>query len=92
MLTKNKVIKTDIVKYLYGEVSTQEARRIEAVLADNPILKKEYEMLKQTQKQIDNSIEEYKVEPSQSTLNNILNYANRALKKNNRSNNLASAY
>ena len=65
----------DLLQYLYKETSLEQTAQIEAALQTDWSLREKFEVLNSAQKRL----EALKMSPSQQTIDNILNYAEKAV-------------
>ena len=65
----------DLLQYLYKETSPDQTAQIEAALQTDWSLREKFEVLNSAQKRL----EALKMSPSQQTIDNILNYAEKAV-------------
>ena len=68
-----KITSEDLVRYLYGETSTQKTARIKVALQIDSDLASEYEQLQSTYSNLNK--EDVKLTPRTKTIENILEYA-----------------
>ncbi|MEZ4946839.1 MAG: hypothetical protein R2804_14980 [Cyclobacteriaceae bacterium] len=61
----------DLIRYIYHETTEKETREIDRALICDSELQKQYKELVTTKKQLDT----IRMEPSERTINGILNYA-----------------
>ena len=61
----------DLIRYIYHETTEKETREIDRALICDSELQKQYKELVSTKKQLDT----VRMEPSERTINSILNYA-----------------
>ena len=61
----------DLIRYIYHETTEKETREIDRALICDSELQKQYKELVTTKKQLDT----VRMEPSERTINSILNYA-----------------
>jgi hypothetical protein len=67
----------DLLEFLYNETSFEKTAAIKAALETDWTLREEFELLSGTK----NQLESVSYSPSQKTLNNILNYAEKAVEE-----------
>ena len=65
----------DLLQYLYNETSPSKSAEIKAALESDWSLREKFEVLVSAQKKL----EALKMSPSQQTISNILNYAEKAV-------------
>lgn len=65
----------DLLQYLYNETSTTQTAQIKAALETDWSLREKFEVITSAQKRL----EALKMSPSQQTIDNILNYAEKAV-------------
>lgn len=65
----------DLLQYLYNETSPEQTAQIKAALETDWSLREKLEVITSAQKRL----EALKMSPSQQTINNILNYAEKAI-------------
>lgn len=67
----------DLLEFLYNETSIERTAAIKAALETDWTLREEFELLSGTK----NQLESVSYSPSQKTLNNILNYAEKGVEE-----------
>ena len=65
----------DLLQYLYNETSPAQTAEIKAALENDWSLREKFEVITSAQ----NKLETLKMSPSQQTIDNILNYAEKAV-------------
>lgn len=65
----------DLLQYLYNETSPEQTAQIKAALETDWSLREKFELITSAQKRL----ETLKLSPSQQTIDNILNYAEKAV-------------
>ena len=65
----------DLLQYLYNETSPKQTAEIKAALESDWSLREKFEVITSAQKRL----ETLKMSPSQQTIDNILNYAEKAV-------------
>lgn len=65
----------DLLQYLYNETSPEQTAQIKAALETDWSLREKFELITSAQKRL----EALKLSPSQQTIDNILNYAEKAV-------------
>ena len=65
----------DLLQYLYNETSPEQTAQIKAALESDWSLRENFEVITSAQKRL----EALKMSPSQQTIDNILNYAEKAI-------------
>ena len=65
----------DLIQYLYNETSLEQTAQIKAALETDWSLREKFEVITSAQKRL----EALKMSPSQKTIDNILNYAEKAI-------------
>jgi hypothetical protein len=65
----------DLLQYLYNETSSKQTAEIKAALESDWSLREKFEVITSAQKRL----EALKMSPSQQTIDNILNYAEKAV-------------
>ena len=65
----------DLLQYLYNEASPEKAAAIKAALENDWTLREKFEVMTSAQERL----EALKMSPSQQTIDNILNYAEKAV-------------
>ena len=71
----HNVTPEDLLQYLYNETSTTQTAQIKAALETDWSLREKFEVITSAQKRL----EALKMSPSQQTIDNILNYAEKAV-------------